>query len=175
MDKSYAEKIESVLGCKEKADELHEKYRTFLAQQKISTRGCQGTLRAIRIFLCRHQQLTVDLYGKKTPAGNSTCLALSVAAILLAQREGADAKVRLNCSLNSPMHYMVHLPTGQNYEIANMKAKPMGKLFERDLTPESVLRHMKVVDNTLKKIRFRDRSVFRLCRTQSTRKILLSR
>ncbi|MCX8197395.1 MAG: hypothetical protein N3G80_03725 [Candidatus Micrarchaeota archaeon] len=147
--KDYAEKLEMLLKCKQKADSLHAEYLEFLEKNGIE-RDPKTAIRNIRKFLREEKKMHVEITPGKTPSCGSSCLELSVAAVLLAKREKVDARVVLFFGWLAPFHYRIQ--THQDFEITGLRLKIQHSLkaFRWVLTPESVARHVKVIDSVAK-------------------------
>ena len=159
--KDYAEKIEIMIGCKEKTDILQGEYLDYISRRNAKPTNRTQIINSIRRFLMTEKGAHVDMYGPKTTSAGSTCMEVGLAGLLLAERNGVPATfvfVKKNTAVGD--HYLIcteERGKWRDNEIMFRRStvEQQQVLIRRELSPEEVARHVKYIGIPMKMIGWR--------------------
>jgi len=176
----YAQRIAGLLGCEEAAKALYLDYLKHQRRMKCGESAQCAELASIKRFLARDKRYRVWLYGKRTPEGGSTCLELSIAAVMIASQAGVEARLVFKSSYPATwVHYLVSFDDARGrHECEILGKKPAQKdVLRCELGPIAAAMHAKAVDGFAKAVRWRalSNTTHRMCADARRQSSLLPR
>ena len=180
LTNDYSEKIEIMIGCKEKADCLQSEYLAYLSRRDAKPTNRTQRINSIRRFLMTEKGAHVDIYGPKTTSAGSTCMEVGLAGLLLASRNGVPAKfvfVKKNMAIGD--HYLICMEERGEWRDKEIMfrrntVEQRQVLIRRELSAEEVARHVKYRGIPMKMIGWR-RIVKTVHRMHDAKKYLASK